>query len=70
MSPRLLQRLALRHQAALTTTLALNGHVIEHANESQKTTTSVQDLKYLAPVDESVVPVVLTKASDLVLGLA
>jgi hypothetical protein len=69
MSPRLLLRLGLRHQAAHTTTLGLNGHVIEHANDSRKTTISVQYLKHLAPVDESEVVVVLIKAYDLVLGL-
>ena len=69
MSPRLLWRLGLRHQAAHTTTLGLNRHVIEHANDSGTTTISVQYLKHLAPVDESEVLVVPIKAYDLVLGL-
>ena len=69
MSPKLLRRLGLRHQAAHTTTLGLNGHVIEHANDSRKTTISVQYLNHLAPVDESEVLVVPIKAYDLVLGL-
>jgi len=68
-SPRLLRRLGLQHQVAHTTTLGLNGHVIEHANDSRKTTISVQYLKHLAPVTESEVLVVPVKAYDLVLGL-
>jgi hypothetical protein len=69
MSPRLLWRLRLRHQTAHTTTLGLNGHVIEHANDSGKTTISVQYLKHLAPVDESEVLAVPIKAYEMVIGL-
>jgi hypothetical protein len=69
MSPRLLWRLGLRHQVAHTTTLGPNGHVIQHSNDSQNTTISVQYLKHQAPVDESEVLVVPIKAYDLVLGL-
>jgi hypothetical protein len=69
MSPRLLQRLGLRHQAAHTTTLGLNGHVIQHANDSRKTTISVQYLQHPAPFDESEVLVVPIKAYDRVFGL-
>jgi len=69
MSPKLLRSLGLRHQAAHTITLGLNGHVIVHANDSRKTTIAVQYLKHLAPVDESEVLVVPIKEYDLVPGL-
>jgi hypothetical protein len=62
MCPKLLRKLGLRHQAAHTTTLGLNGHVIEHANDSRKTTISVQYLKHLAPVDQLEVLQVPNKA--------
>jgi hypothetical protein len=69
MTPRLLRKLGLPHEAAHTTTLGLNGHVMEHARDSRKTTISAQYFDHLAPVDEPEVLVVPIKAYDLVLGL-
>jgi hypothetical protein len=69
MTPRLLKRLGISHQAAHITTLGLNGGVMQHAKDSRKKTRiSVQYLDYLAPVDKSDVLVVPTRAYDLVLG--
>jgi len=69
MAPRLLRKLGLPHEAAHTTTLGLNGQVMEHARDSQKTMISAQYFDHLAPVDEPEVLVVPIKAYDLVLGL-
>ena len=69
MTPRLLKRLGISHQAALITTLAMTGGVIQHAKDSRKTRITVQCVDYLAPVDRSDVLVVPMRAYDLVLGL-
>jgi hypothetical protein len=69
MCPKLLRRLRLRHQASHTTTIGLNGHVIEHTNDSQKMTISVEYFKHLAPVDQLEVLVVPIMAYDVVFGL-
>ena len=69
MSPQLLNRLGLPHEAAHITTHGLDGQVIAHARESRKTAMTVQYMDHLAPVHEPEVLVVPTGAYDLVLGL-
>jgi len=69
MAQRLLPKLGLPHEAAHTTTLGLNGQMMEHARDSRKATISAQYLDHLALVDEPEVLVVPIKAYDSVLGL-
>ena len=69
MSPRLLKRLGISHEAAHITTVGLNRGVMQHAKDSRMTRITVQCLDYLAPVDESDKLVVPMRAYDLVLGL-
>jgi len=70
MTPKLLKRLGISHQAAHITTVGLNGGVMEHATDSRKKTRiSVQYLDYLPPVDKSDVLVVPMRPYDVVLGL-
>jgi hypothetical protein len=69
-SPQLLNRLGLPHEAAHITTHGLDGHVIAHARESRKTAMTVQYMNLLAPVHEQEVLVVPMRAYDLVLGLS
>jgi len=69
MAPRLVRKLGLPHEAAHTTTLGLDGQVMEHARDSRKTTMSAQYFDHLAPVDEPELLVVPIKAYDLILGL-
>jgi hypothetical protein len=68
-SPQLLNRLGLPHEAAHITTHGLDGQVIAHARESRKTAMTVQYMDHLAPVHEPEVLVVPMRAYDLVLGL-
>jgi len=68
-SPHLLNRLGLQHEAAHITTHDLDGQVIAHARESCKTAMTVQYMDHLAPVHEPEVLVVPMRAYDLVLGL-
>jgi hypothetical protein len=69
-SPHLLNRLGLPHEAVHITTHGLDGEVIAHARESRKTAMTVQYMDHLAPVHEPEVLVVSMKAYDRVLGLA
>jgi len=69
MTPRLLKRLGISHQAAHIITLAMTGGVMQHAKDSRKTRITVQCVDCLAPVDRSDVLVVPMRAYDLVLGL-
>jgi len=69
MTPRLRKQLGLADEPAYVTTLVLNGHVMTHASESQKTMFTVQYMEHLSPVQESEVLVVPMRAYDLVLGL-
>jgi hypothetical protein len=66
---RLLRILGLPCTAAHTSNLGLNGQVMEHPRDTQKTTLSARYFDLLAPVDEPEVLVVPIKAYDLVLGL-
>jgi len=70
LTPRLLKWLGISHQAALVTTLAMTGGVMQHAKDTWKTRITVQYFDYLAPVDRSDVLVVPMRAYDLVLGLS
>ena len=69
MAPRLLKRLRISHEVAHITTVSLDGGVMQHAMDSQKTWITVQYLDYLPLVNESDVRVVPMRAYDLVLGL-
>jgi hypothetical protein len=69
MAPRLLKQLGISHEAAHITTLGLNGGVMQHAKDSQKTPITVQYVDYCIPVEESDVLVMPMRAYDLVLGL-
>jgi hypothetical protein len=66
---RLSKRLGISHQAALITTLAMTGGVMQHAKDSRKTRITVQYLDYLAPVERSDVLVMPMRAYDVVLGI-
>jgi len=68
-SPQLLNRLGLPHEAAHITTHGLDGQVIAHARESRKTAMTVQYMDHLAPVHKPEVLVIPMRANDLVLGL-
>jgi len=68
MSPQLLNRLGLPHEAAHISTHGLDGQVIAHARKSRKTAITVQYMDHLAPVHEPEVLVVPMGAYDLVLG--
>jgi len=68
-SPQLLNRLGLPHEAAHITTHGLDGQVIAHVRESHKTAMTVQYIDHLAPVHEPEVLVVPMRAYYLVLGL-
>jgi hypothetical protein len=69
MSPQLLNRLGLPHEAAHITTHGLDGQVIAHERESHNTVMTVQYVDHLAPVHEPEVLVVPMGAYDVVLGL-
>jgi hypothetical protein len=69
MSPQLLNRLGLPHEAAHITTHSLDSQVIAHSRESHKTAMTVQYVDHLAPVHEPEVLVVPMGAYNLVLGL-
>ena len=68
-APRLLRKLWLPHEAAPTTTLGLNGQVMEHVRDRRKTTISAQYFDRSAPLDKPEVFVLPIKAYDLPLGL-
>jgi len=69
MSPQLLSRLGLPHEAAHITTHDLDGQVIAHVRERRKTAMTVQYMDHLALVHKPEVLVVPMRAYDLVLGL-
>jgi hypothetical protein len=54
---------------AYVMTLGVNGQVMAHASDSQKTALTVQYMKHLSPVQESEVFVAPMRACNLVLGL-
>jgi len=68
-SPELLNRLGLPHEAAHITTHDLDGQVTTHARELRKTTMTILYMDHLALVDDPEVIVVEIRAYDLVLGL-
>jgi hypothetical protein len=65
----LLKRLEKSHEVAHTTSLILDGGVMQHTKDSRKTRITIQYLDYLAPVNESDMLVLPMRAYDLVLGL-
>ena len=69
MAPRPLKGLWISHEEAHITTLSLDGGVMQHAKDSQKTQITIQYLHYLAPGNESDVLVVPIHVYDLVIGL-
>jgi len=69
MAPRLRKRLGPADEPAYVTMLDLNGQVMAHASDSQKTAFTVQYMEHLSPVQEAEVLVVPMRAYDLVLGL-
>jgi hypothetical protein len=69
-SPKLRKQLGLRDEAAVITTLGLDGRVMESAGDSRKVVMMVQYLEHLATVDESDVLVVPMQAYGPVLGLS
>jgi len=69
MTPRLRKRLVPADKPAYVTLSGLNGRLMVHASESQKTMFTVQYMEHLSPVQESDVLVVPMQAYDLVLGL-
>ena len=68
-SPQLLNRLGLPHEAAHITTHCLDGQVIAHAREIRKTAMTVQYMDHLAPVHKPEVLLVPMREYDLVLGV-
>jgi len=68
-SPQLLNRLGLHHEAAHITTHGLTSQVIAHANESCKTAMMVQYMDHSAPLHKPEVLVIPMRAYDIVLGL-
>jgi len=69
MSPQLLGRFGLHHNAADITTHALDGQVIADARESLKTAMRVQYMNHIAPAHRPEVLVDAMRAYNLVLGL-
>jgi len=69
MAPRVLRKLGLPHEVAHTTSLGLNGQVMDHARDSRKMTISAQYFDNLAPVEEPEVLVIPIKAYDIGMGL-
>jgi hypothetical protein len=69
MSPQLLSRLGLPHEAVHITTYSLHGQVIAHVRESCKTVITDQYMDHFAPVHEPEVLVLPMRAYNLVLGL-
>ena len=69
MTPRLRKQLGIADEPAYVTTLGLNGHIMAHVSERQKTTFTVRYMEQLSLVQESKVLVVPVRAYDLVLGL-
>jgi len=67
--PRPRKRLGLADAPPYVRTLGLNGQVMAHTSESQKTALTVQYMQHSAPVQESEVLVVPMRAYNLLLGL-
>jgi len=68
MSPQLLNRLGLPHEAAYITPHCLEGQVIAHARGNRMTAMTFQFMDHLAQVHEPEVLVISMRAYDLVLG--
>jgi hypothetical protein len=68
-SPHLLNRLGLPHEAAHITTHSLDSQVITHVRESCKTAMTVHYMNHSAPGNEPEVLVILMRVYNLVLGL-
>jgi len=62
MAPILRKRLGLVDEPAYVTTLGLNGHLMTHLSNSQKTAFTVLYLEHLSPVEESEARVVPMRA--------
>lgn len=60
--------LGLPHENEHTTTLGLDGQVMEHGRDSRILTISGQYFNHVAPVDQPEVLVILMKAYNLALG--
>ena len=58
MASRLLVKLGISHDSAHIAAFSLGGPIMQHANDSQKTSISVQDMEHLAPVTEPEVLVI------------